>query len=75
MRNWLLNTRKQKGLTQEEVAKKIGISRNAYAMIERGDRGVTVSNAKKLADLFGFEWTIFFENECHETCKKDKQTS
>lgn len=34
-------------MTQAEIAHKIGASRNTYSMIERGERDVTVSNAKK----------------------------
>lgn len=48
MRVWLKNIREEKGLTQEKVASLVGISRSTYCHIESGERGVTVSNAKKL---------------------------
>lgn len=62
MRVWLKNIRDEKGLTQEEVASMTGISRSTYGHIESGERGVTVTNAKKIADVLNFNWTIFFEN-------------
>jgi len=36
--NKLLAARKLKGLTQEQVANKVGITRSYYAQIERGER-------------------------------------
>ncbi|MBI5375079.1 MAG: DUF4065 domain-containing protein [Candidatus Schekmanbacteria bacterium] len=45
--------RKKRNLTQENLASLLGISRPTYIQIERGDRELTVSEAKKLADLFG----------------------
>lgn len=74
MRYWLLDIRKTYKLTQSEVAEKASMARNTYAMIERGDRGVSVTNAKKIAAVLGFEWTIFFEENSHGTCHKNKQT-
>ncbi len=61
MRYWLKIFREKKGLTQEEVAKLVGISRSAYGHIESGERGVTVTNAKKIAMILEFNWILFFE--------------
>lgn len=38
----LRDIRQKKGLTQEQLAKKTGISRNYYARIERGDTGTSM---------------------------------
>lgn len=38
----IINRRKLINLTQEEVAKKAGISRSYYAMVEAGKRGCSV---------------------------------
>ena len=62
MRVWLKSIREEKGLTQENVANMVGISRSTYGHIESGERGVTVSNAKKIASALNFKWTLFFEN-------------
>lgn len=44
--------RAAKGLNQEAVAQKLGVSRPTYAQIEQGERELTISEARKLADLF-----------------------
>jgi len=41
--NKLLAARKLKGLTQEQVASKVGITRSYYAQIERGERNPTTT--------------------------------
>ncbi|MBU4348049.1 helix-turn-helix domain-containing protein [Patescibacteria group bacterium] len=45
--------RLEKGISQLEVAKKIGISRNSYIAIEQGKRELTLSEAQKISDIFG----------------------
>ncbi len=70
MRKWLVDKRNSLGLTQEEVAKKADIARTTYAMIEQGNRTPSVPVAKKIATVLVFDWTLFFENQCHKTCNK-----
>ncbi|SFP17390.1 helix-turn-helix transcriptional regulator [Salibacterium halotolerans] len=70
MRNWLLYKRSEMGLTQSEVAEKANMNRSTYSMIELGERNASVSNAKKISKVLGFNWTIFFEDESHESCSK-----
>lgn len=41
--------RKQLGLSQEELAYKVGFHRTYVGMIERGERNITLSNLKKLS--------------------------
>lgn len=67
MRDWLKELRIQKGLTQEKVAEQVNIKRAYYSMIESGTRTPSVSVAKSIAEIIGFDWTIFFENECNES--------
>ncbi len=45
--------RKQSGLTQEEVAEKLGVSRQAVAKWENGDTIPDVEMCIALADLYG----------------------
>lgn len=45
--------RKQAGLTQEEVAEKLGVSRQAVAKWERGDTSPDVEFCIELANLYG----------------------
>lgn len=70
-REWLVRIRKKFKFTQEVVAKKANIARTTYAMIETGERTPTVQNAKRIAKVLEFQWTLFFEDSCHETCKNN----
>lgn len=45
--------RTQKGLSQEQLAKAIGVSRPTYTAIEAGKQELSLDEAKKLATLFG----------------------
>jgi transcriptional regulator with XRE-family HTH domain len=60
-RDWLVNLRNQLDLSQKDVADKIGISRSAYAGYETGRRDPSIQNAKAIAELLNFNWTIFFD--------------
>lgn len=42
-----------KGFSQSELAKRLSISRPSYIAIEQGKRDLTLSEAQKIADLFG----------------------
>lgn len=44
--------RKQNGLTQEEIAEKLGVSRQAIAKWERGETMPDIESCVKLADLY-----------------------
>ncbi|MBU3999682.1 DUF4065 domain-containing protein [Patescibacteria group bacterium] len=45
--------RKKNNLTQEFLASEIGISRPTYVQIERGERDLTITEAQKMAAIFG----------------------
>lgn len=47
----LVKIRKEKNFTQEDMSVKIGMSRSGYAMYETGDREMSVSTAKKIAEI------------------------
>lgn len=61
MRTWLIAIRKQRGLTQVEVAEKVGISQPSLCDIERGVMSPRPDTAKKIAEVLDFNWTRFFE--------------
>ena len=44
--------RKKLGLTQEALASELGISRPTYMQVERGERDLTIGEAKKIAAIF-----------------------
>jgi transcriptional regulator with XRE-family HTH domain len=47
------NLRIEKGLLQEDIAIKLGISRSSYIAFEQGKTELNLSQAAKAADLFG----------------------
>ena len=58
--NKIKKIREQKGLTQEEVAKKAGIYTNYYAKIERGVITTSIEKATKIAKALGVEVSDIF---------------
>ena len=50
--------RKAKGWSQEETARRCGMSLNNYARIERGDNGTTIRTMEKIAELLGLKITL-----------------
>lgn len=44
--------RQQHGITQEVMSKKLGVSRPTYIQIERGEKELTLSQARIIAELF-----------------------
>lgn len=51
MRDKLREARKNKGLTQKEMAEKLKISKAYYCLIEKGQRRVCVDLALKIAEI------------------------
>jgi transcriptional regulator with XRE-family HTH domain len=67
--------RKDNNLTQKFLASKIGVSRPTYMQIERGERELTVSEAKKLAALFDMSLENFLaEQEPRNNVVLEKET-
>lgn len=64
MREWLVECRKERKMSQAAVAKDAGISQGYYAEIESGVKGrpVNVNTAKKIAGVLGFAWTMFYDD-------------
>lgn len=61
MRAWLIEMRGNR--SQKEIAEKCGISQNHYSWIETGERDPSVSTAKKIASVLGFDWVRFYDDE------------
>ena len=53
--------RKEKGLTQAELAARVGIAQRTVAAYECGERRPSVEVAKKMAKELDIPWTIYFE--------------
>lgn len=72
-RNWLKDIRDSAGLRQEDVAAKAGIQRSAYGHIETGKRNASVTSAMRIAKVLDFEWTLFFEQPCHDLKNEERE--
>lgn len=53
MNTFLKQLRQKHNLSQDYIAKEIGVSRPTYAQIESGDRKMLVEEAQKISKLFG----------------------
>lgn len=60
---FILEQRKKHNLTQEFLASKIGISRPTYVQIEQGERDLTITEARKLSDIFGIVFDDFVQGK------------
>ncbi len=59
----LKQMRKDKRMTQTEVAEKCGLKRLRYWTYEAGTRTPRPEIAKRIADVLEFDWTKFYEDE------------
>lgn len=55
--------REQNDWTQEQMAEKLGITRNGYAKIERGESVSNLERLNDIATLFGVEVTELLDNK------------
>ncbi|KKS94074.1 MAG: hypothetical protein UV70_C0004G0025 [Parcubacteria group bacterium GW2011_GWA2_43_13] len=55
--------RGKRNMTQEYLASELGISRPTYIQIERGERDLTITEAKKLAEVFDIPFENFLEEK------------
>ena len=54
--------RKEKKLSQEELAHNAGLHRTYVGMIERAEKNITLVNIEKVANALGIELKDFFDN-------------
>lgn len=47
----LKNARERKGISQKDVAEKIGVAKSTYSLYESGNREPNVQTIKKIADV------------------------
>ena len=58
----LIGKRNEKGITQEQMAKLLGISKNNYNLKENGKLDFNLSEVKKILDILKSNYNdIFFE--------------
>lgn len=60
---YIQQQRAKRSMTQEYLASELGISRPTYVQIERGERDLTITEAKKLARVFDIPFEKFLEGK------------
>jgi len=63
MRSWLKREREKKRITQQSIANNVGVERQYYGMIEKGERNPSPKVAKRIAIVLDLDWTLFFEEK------------
>ncbi|NRB65492.1 MAG: helix-turn-helix transcriptional regulator [Saprospiraceae bacterium] len=63
----IVRLRKQKKLSQAEVAQAVGVSRDAISKYERGDIVPSVETAKKIAEVLDVSLDYLVSNEEKQT--------
>lgn len=63
MFEWLKEKRLSRNMTQEQLAKEVGISRTMITELENGNAKPSVKTAKAIAKVLDFSWTLFFDKE------------
>ena len=65
MREYLRDLRKERGLSQDEISKRMGLTQSFYSMIETGERieRMNLDTAVKIANAMGIEQGKFIERE------------
>ena len=51
------------GLSQAYVAEQLGMSRTSYIAVEQGTRELTISEAERVADVFGVDFSDLIDNK------------
>lgn len=61
MKDFLVKLRKSAGLTQEQLAQKLGVSRPTLVLIEKGDREITLTELTKISQIFDLPLEIILD--------------
>lgn len=57
----IAEARKQLGLTQEQVADQLGLTRQTYAKLEQNPEKLTIGQARQICSVLGRQYeTLFF---------------
>ena len=53
LNKFIKSLREKKGVSQQEIANKLAMSRPSYIAVEQGKKELSLSEAQKIADIFG----------------------
>jgi putative transcriptional regulator len=65
--------REKKLLTQQQLAELVGVDRTLISKIESGAATPSVTTAKKIAAVLGFDWVRFFEDDSNDEQAASKE--
>jgi transcriptional regulator with XRE-family HTH domain len=67
--NRIMQLRKAKGLSQEELAQNMGVSRSSFVQIEQGNRNLSVLELQTLSQLLSFSLDEFLSKDFKPSTK------
>lgn len=59
----LKERREEKGMSQQQLADAVGITRQAISNIEIGVANPDVKHAKRIGETLDFNWALFYDDE------------
>ena len=69
MKHFIIKLRKSTGLSQKELSRKLGISRPTLISIEKGGRDITLTELKKISEIFDIPIEIILDEELGTSAK------
>ena len=73
MKDFITKLRKANKLSQEDLAKQIGISRPTLISMEKGERDITLGELKKISEIFDIPIEIILDEEASVEAKISAQ--
>ncbi len=74
MKNLIIQLRKSNNFSQDELAKKLGISRPTLISIEKGKRDITLGELKRISEIFDIPLEIIIDKDFSIKEKLDSQS-
>jgi transcriptional regulator with XRE-family HTH domain len=73
MKDFIIKLRKSAGLSQAELAQKLGFSRPTLVSMEKGERDITLTELRKISEIFDLPVEIILDEELSTSQKVDLQ--
>lgn len=71
MKDFIFKLRKSAGLSQQELAQKLGFSRPTLVAMEKGERDITLKELRKISEIFDLPIEIILDKELGTSQKID----
>lgn len=73
MKDLIIKLRKSAGFSQEELAQKLGFSRPTLIALEKGERDITLTEIRKISEIFDLPVEIILDDDLQIAQKVDLQ--